>query len=191
MPEIWFDSAVVGTLGSLNSFSGDEEGEVPTTDRMAKYNGLARLLRPSNTFSIRPIGADYVSTARAARSPSWARLENGKVVLLALRTCGRMGSGGAPKFENLAETSASVVVASKTAEGIDRTSKLAVVPYGEGVLRIRRASAQAEPAKVIEHAWGNRAGKSMIIHVKDGTLAIPLRERTDHGFPVEWIEVSI
>ena len=190
MPEIWFDSAVVGTLGSLNSFSGDEEDEGPTPERVAKYNGLGQLLRASNTFSIRPIDADYVSPTRGARSPSWARMENGEVVLLALRACRGLGGKGAAKFANLAETSASVVVASKTAQGIGRASRLAIVPYGDGELKIRRAGTEIKPAEIIEHAWGNRLGKSISIPVKNGTLTIPLRERTDDGSPVEWIEVN-
>ena len=190
MPEIWFDSAVVGTLGSLNSFSGDEENEGPTPERVAKYNGLAQLLRSSNTFSIRPIDADYVSSTRGARSPSWARMENGEVVLLALRASHGSRGKAAAKFANLAETSASVVVASKTAEGIERASRLAIVPYGDGELRIRRAGAEMKAAEIIEHAWENRLGKSVSIPVKDGTLTIPLRERTDDGSPVEWIEVN-
>jgi hypothetical protein len=190
MPGIWFDSAAVGTLGSLNSFSGDEENEGPTPERVAEYNGLAQLLRPSNTFSIRPIDADFVSPARGARSPSWVRMENGEVVLLALRASqGSIGKAAA-KFADLAETSASVVIASKTAEGIERASKLAVVPYGDGELRIRRAGSETKPVEIIEHGWGNRLGKSVSTPVKDGTLAIPLRERTDDGSPVEWIEVN-
>jgi hypothetical protein len=117
-------------------------------------------------------------------------MENGEVVLLALRTGGEFGGKAAAKFGDLAETSASVVVASKTAEGIGRASRLAIVPYGDGELRIRRAGEQAKPVEVIEHAWGNRLGKSVSIPVKDGTLAIPLRERIDDGSPVEWIEVN-
>jgi hypothetical protein len=190
MPEIWFDSAVVGTLGSLNSFSGDEEDQGPTPERVAKYNGLAQLLRASNTFSIRPIDADYISPTRGARSPSWARMENGEVVLLALRTCDGLGGKGAGKYADLAETSASVVVASKTAESIGHASRLAIVPYGDGELKIRRAGEEMKPAQLIEHAWGNRLGKSVSIPVKNGTLTIPLRERTDDGSPVEWIEVN-
>jgi hypothetical protein len=190
MPEIWFDSAVVGTLGSLNSFSGDEENEGPTPERVAKYNGLAQLLRSSNTFSIRPIDADYVSSTRGARSPSWARMENDQVVLLALRACRGLGGKGAAKFADWAEASASVVVASKSAEGVERASRLAIVPYGDGELRIRRAGKQAKSAEIIEHAWGNRLGRSVSIPVKNGTLTIPLRERADDGSPVEWIEVN-
>jgi hypothetical protein len=90
----------------------------------------------------------------------------------------------------LAETSASVVVASKTAGGIGKSSRLAIVPYGDGELKIRRAGEETKPAQVIEHAWGNRPGKSVSIPVKNGTLTIPLRERTDDGSPVEWLEVN-
>jgi hypothetical protein len=117
-------------------------------------------------------------------------MENGEVVLLALRAGqGSLGKAAA-KFADLAEASASVVIASKTAEGIERASRLAIVPYGDGELRIRRAGEQAKPAEVIEHAWGNRLGKSVSIPVEDETLATPLRERTDDGSPVEWIEVN-
>ncbi len=101
-----------------------------------------------------------------------------------------MGGDGAAKFADWAETSASMVVASKTAEGIGRASRLAIVPYGEGELRIRRAGTEMKPAEVIEHAWGNRPGNAVSIPIKDGILAIPLRERTDDGSPVEWIEVN-
>jgi hypothetical protein len=210
MPEIWFDSAVVGTLGSLNSFSGDEEDEGPTPERVAKYNGLAQLLRSSNTFSIHPIDADYVSPTRGARSRSWLRIENGEAVLMALRspaeaglasrtlslagpaaaTVRRQSAGDEPKVTPLAESSASVVIASKTPEGINRASKLAIVPYGDGELKISRAEKPAAPAVAIEHVWGNRLGRTMSIPVKDGVLAIPLRERIDDGSPVEWIEVN-
>ena len=54
----------------------------------------------------------------------------------------------------------------------------------------RRAGAEMKPAEIIEHAWEDRLGKSVSIPVKNGTLAIPLRERTDDGSPVEWIEVN-
>src|SRR5439155_17427810 len=48
MPDIWFDSSAIGTLGSLNSFSADEENARPTPDLVAKYNGLAQILRPTS-----------------------------------------------------------------------------------------------------------------------------------------------
>jgi hypothetical protein len=191
MPQIWFDSAVVGTLGSLNSFSGDEENERATPALVAKYNGLARALRSSNTFSIRPVGADYVSPTRGARALSWARFENNEVVLLALRHGGFLEDERPVEFEDLVVTTASVVVASRTDEGIQRASRLAVVPYGDGELRIRRPGVDGKQAEIIEHSWGDRAEKKAGVSVEKGKLVIPLRERTEQGLPVEWIEVSI
>lgn len=43
-PNIWFDSAAVGTLGSLNDFRADEQGEGSTPKLIAKYNGLVQPL---------------------------------------------------------------------------------------------------------------------------------------------------
>jgi hypothetical protein len=77
-------------------------------------------------------------------------MENGEVVLLALRTCDGLGGKGAGKYADLAETSASVVVASKTAESIGHASRLAIVPYGDGELKIRRAGEEMKPAQLIE-----------------------------------------
>ena len=191
MPQIWFDSAAVGTLGSLNSFSGDEENERATPALVAKYNGLARALRASNTFSIRPVGADYVSPTRGGRALSWARFENNEVVLLALRHGGFLEDERPGEFEDLVVATASVVVASRTDEGIQRASRLAVVPYGDGELRIRRPADDGKQAEIIEHSWGDRAEKKAGVSVEKGKLVIPLRERTEQGLPVEWIEVSI
>lgn len=190
MPQIWFDSVAVGTLGSLNSFSGDEEDEVATPDRVAKYNGLAQAVRASNTFSIRPIGADYVSPTRGARTRSWARLENNELVLLALRHDG-VRESKPEEFDDLVQTTAPVVVASRTAEGIQHTSSLAIVPYGDGELRIKRSADKGQSAEIIEHTWGDRTEKIAQASVQDGILVIRLRERNDQGLPVEWIEARV
>ena len=85
-PSIWFDSVAVGTIGSLARFYGSAPpGDGPTPERMAKYNGLTHLVRPSNQFSILPLDADYEAPTRGAHASSWARMENGEVVLVALR----------------------------------------------------------------------------------------------------------
>src|SRR5439155_3718099 len=138
MPDIWFDSSAIGTLGSLNSFSADEENARPTPDLVAKYNGLAQILRPTSNFSVEPIDATYLGPSRAARSSSWARTENGEVVLVALRRYRVDGGLGASKYADLLHSNATVVVASKTMEGIGRTPRLGVVPFGEGELTIKR-----------------------------------------------------
>jgi hypothetical protein len=190
MPEIWFDSALIGTLGSLNSFTGDEQDSMPTPERIAKYNGLTHVLRPTNTFTIEPVDVDYLGPARGARSSSWARLEGEEVVAVALRNRRLDGRKGTGKFRDLVQTNASVVVASKTREGIARASKLAVVPFGDGELTLQRAGGQAGYAEAAEHCFGGEVKKSRL-PIRDRVLRVPLRERLESGSPVEWIELDI
>jgi len=190
MPEIWFDSALIGTLGSLNSFVGDEQDAMPTPERIAKYNGLSQVLQTSNSFTIELVDAEYLPATRGAHSNSWARFEDGELVGVALRTLRLNGSWGPAKFRDVVQASASVVAASKTSDGIARTSKLAVVPYGEGELVIQRSDRQATEAAVTEHYFGGSTKESRI-EVRQGTLRLPLRERDENGSPVEWIEVNI
>jgi len=190
MPEIWFDSALIGTLGSLNSFVGDEQDAMPTPQRIAKYNGLTQVLRASNSFTIEPVDADYLSPTRGAHSSSWARFESGELVGVALRTPRRNGQSGLAKFRDIVQTTASVVAASKTNDSIARTTDLAVVPYGEGELVIQRSARQATEAAVTEHYFGGSSKESRIV-ISEGTLRLPLRERDEDGSPVEWVELNV
>lgn len=189
VPAIWFDSALIGTLGSLNSFVGDEEDEMPTPALIAKYNGLSQALRNSTTFTIEPVEADYIEVTRGAHSPSWARFESDELVALALRSHRLDGRKGSGKFREVVETSASVVIASKTSDGIAKAAKLAVVPYGEGEVIIHCADQQTAGASVIEHYFGGHSKESRI-DILDGTLRLALREQDEKGSPVEWIEVN-
>jgi hypothetical protein len=190
MPEICFDSALIGTLGSLNSFVGDEQDAMPTPERIAKYNGLSQVLRTSNSFTIEPVDADYLAVTRGAHSSSWARFESGELVGVALRTHRLHGREGPGKFRDIVQSSASVVAASKTSHGIASTTKLAVVPYGEGELVIQRSDRQASEAAVIEHYFGGNS-KQTRIEIREGTLHLPLRERDEKGSPLEWIELNV
>jgi hypothetical protein len=190
MPAIWFDSALIGTLGSLNSFIGDEEDEMPTPDVIAKYNGLSQALRSSNTFRIEPVEADYIEVARGAHSPSWARFESDELVAVALRTHRLDGRKGSGKFREVVETNASVVITSRTIDGIAKAASLGVVPYGEGEVIIHRADSQATEASAVEHFFGGDSKESRI-EISGGTLRLALRERDEKGSPVEWIEVNM
>lgn len=191
MSSIWFDSAPIGTLGSLNSFSGDEQDAGPTPDRVSKYNGLANLLRSSNVFTIEPLDAgDYFSPTRGARASSWARSENGEVVLVALRKHRLEDGPGTGKYGNFLESDASVVVASKTAEGISRAARLGVVPYGDGELTLQREDQHSTKAKVTEHSFGGRV-RQREVSIRAGKLSLSLREHADDGTPIEWIELEI
>jgi len=190
MPEIWFDSTLIGTLGSLNSFVGDEQDAMPTPERIAKYNGLSQVLRTSNSFTIEPIDAEYLGVTRGAHSSSWARFESGELVGVALRTRRLNGQWGTAKFRDIVQTSAAVVVTSQTSEGITTATKLAVVPYGEGELAIERRGVQAFPVAVTEHYFGGTSKQSRI-EIREGKLCLPLRERDEEGSLVEWIELDV
>jgi len=188
-PNIWFDSAAIGTLGSLGSFYGPDPEALATPARVAKYNGLSQVLRQSETFSIIPVDAEYHGPARGAHISSWARVEKDEVVLVAMRErCwdGRKGSGN---FRDLVSSNTTVVVASKSEHGISRAPRLAVVPYGEGELVLKHESGGASAAHVTEHCFGGTK-TTTTVRIENGRLRLRLRERSEGGALLEWIEVS-
>ena len=190
MPSIWFDSIVAGTLGCLNSFAGDEEDSFPTSAIIAKFNGLSQLVRPANVFTIEPIDVDYFGPARGARISSWARLENGEPVLVALRKHSQGGGENKCDFRGTVRTTASVVVASKSSEGIARAPKLGIVPYGEGELVIGRADTRLVHVTVSEHYFGGKC-KRKKLPIQGGSIRLQLSERGAEGALIEWIELEI
>jgi hypothetical protein len=187
-PEIWFDSAVLGTVGSLGAFSGPLPETLATPERVAKYNGLSQLTRPVNTFSIEPIDADLYGPIRGAHCSSWARLESNEVVMVALRAHRLTGGKGSGRFRDLVSADASVVVASKGAEGITRAAVVAVVPYGTGELTIKRETGRV--ADMIEHYFGGDIQPKRL-SIENGHLRVLLRERSESGSLVEWIEIKV
>jgi len=188
-PENWFDAAALGTVGNLTSFWGPQAELLAKPERIAKFNGLAQVLRTSNTFSIIPIDEGYYGPTRGARSSSWARVENGEVVLVALRQWRLDGRKGSGKFRDLIASNASVVVASKTSDGIARATRLAVVPYGDGDLTLKREPTGSAHADATEHYFGG-GHKTKRLSIENGHLHVTLRERAEDGSVVEWIEVE-
>ncbi|HEV2498678.1 MAG TPA: TIM-barrel domain-containing protein [Terriglobia bacterium] len=190
-PEIWFDSVAIGTLGCLGSFGGnDEAGSKPTPERLAKYNGLIHLVRLTNQFTIQPLDAIYDAVTRGAHASSWARTENGKVVLVALRPRGLDGGAGVNQWGGVLDTTAQVAVASLTEDSLAEADRLGVVPYGQGRLTLRRASnTSAATVGATEHYFGGHA-KTTHLEVRGGAVEIPLREQSADGLPLEWIEIT-
>lgn len=190
VPEIWFDSAAIGTLGSLNSFTPDEQNETPSPRQLAKYNGLAQILRASNVFTVQPLERPSLGPTRGARSSSWVRLEEGEVVMLALRAHGFDGTAGNLRYGDSIVSTASVVVASKSRDSITRASRLGMVPYGTGELTLRREDHAATHAAVTEHLFGGGTVVNQA-QVRDGVIRLDLRENTVDGTPIEWIEIGL
>ncbi|MFN8009394.1 MAG: hypothetical protein U0V70_20660 [Terriglobia bacterium] len=188
-PEIWFDSAPLGTLGSLGSFSSPDPHGLATPERVAKFNGLKETLRLSETFSIVPLDADYYGPVRGAHTSSWLRFENGELVMAALREYRLTGGKGSKRYQDQMETTTSVVVSSKTSDGISKTSRLAVVPFGEGELRLRRED-QSSGLIMTEHYFP-RGARSAELKTQNGELRIPLREKSEDGTLIEWIDIEV
>jgi hypothetical protein len=193
-PNIWFDSTVIGTLGSLNDFAGDERGEKATPELIARYNGLTQTLRSSNFFKVIPLDGVTNGATRGAHSGSWARIEDGKPVLLAIRPrdpgeieTGRSDAETA-QLRAMIGTSIPVVVASQTEDDISRASRLAIAPYGVGDISIRRA--RGSNADIIVHRFGGSATKSRT-SINQGWLRISVKLKNGENRPIEWIEVHI
>jgi hypothetical protein len=137
-PNIWFDSAAVGTIGSLNDFQVDEEGEGTTPELVAKYNGVSRTLRPANTFAVVPLGTISEAPTFGAHARSWARIEGGELVLLAFRPpiLGEenplASEATDPRVKDVVQSNAPVIISSQDSKGITRSSRLAIMSYGGG-----------------------------------------------------------
>jgi len=194
-PNIWFDSTVVGTLGSLNDFGGDERGDKGTPELIAKYNGLTQTLRSSNFFKVVPLDGVTEAQTRSAHSRSWARLEDGKVVLLAIRPdmpdishvpiANRATISG---LRGMVRTPVPVVVASRTKEDIAHAGRLAVVPYGDGQISIHRE--QGRRADILTHHFGGAVTQNRIA-ISNGQLILSVKQRGVKNDLVEWIDVHV
>ncbi len=191
---IWFDSAAAGTIGSLNDFHLDERGETGTASIIAKYNGIARTLRRTNHFQIEPLDAVTEAPTFGAHARSWARYEEGRLVLIAYRPPAQKGEFSiSPHYSytrvaGVAHSSIPFVLASQGNEGIARDGELAVVPYGEGPISIFRETGSR--AHLTRHYFGG-AETHAEVSIENGRLVIDASEQDSAGTPLEWIEVRI
>jgi hypothetical protein len=194
-PSIWFDSAAVGSVGCLNDFRGDEESETSTPEFIAKYNGIASVLRPTSNFEILPLETVSQAPTLGAHARSWARFEDGQLVLLAWRPPVRgeenplmQPTPADPRVRDAVHSSVPVVVASKTGESIARSGQLAIAPYGGGEISIRRQ--EGKQTEILSHYFGDTVTTSRAT-IEDGWLKLVVEERNSAGKPIEWIEVRI
>lgn len=193
-PNIWFDSSAVGTIGSLNDFRGDEAGEKPTQEIIARYNGVLQTLRPTNVFEVVPLGSVQYAPTLGAHARSWARFEHGALVLLAYRP---PQAGETPvRAEHLADkridgalrATMPVIVASRSDQSITQSNTLALAPYAGGEITLKRTSGRQ--AVLTHHFF---SGKSTEEHVAiaGGYLTIRVTSHDKTGSPLEWIEVHV
>jgi hypothetical protein len=184
--DIWFDSTPSGTLGSLHCFDGDENGDLPRDEWIAKYNGLAAILRKVSTFHINPIDAKWQGGLRAAFSPSWERVEDNKTVLLALRTHRFDGKPASRICKDILHTDVMLVVASLTEEEISRARRIGIVPFGDGRCTIRHIT-NHKTARVIEHYF---SGDQYETRIKCQSQHIDLNLQQSRNKEIlEWLEI--
>jgi len=193
-PNIWFDSAPAGTIGSMNDFKLDEEGGAATPDAIAKFNGVTQALRSTNIYEVVPIYTVSQAPTLGAHARSWARFEGGKLVLFAYRPA-EPGSENALAFRGIdsrvkdaVHSAVPVLVASKTDESISATTRLAVVPYGEGAIKIARQ--RGRQAAIVSHYMGGSVSNERA-SVDAGSLTVTAKSHNSLGKPLEWIEVTI
>lgn len=193
-PNIWFDSAPVGTIGSMNDFKSDEEGGSATPEAIAKYNGITQVLRSTNIYEVVPLDTVSQAPTLGAHARSWARFEEGKLVLLALRP---LESGGEnqlasrtvdARVSDVVHSAVPVLIASKTDESISQSAKLAIVPYGDGKIEIARQ--RGRQATIVSHYMGGTATHDRALLDSD-RLTLTAESHNSLGKPLEWIEVTI
>jgi hypothetical protein len=153
--DIWFDSVASGSLGSLHCFDGDENGETPSAWQIAKFNGINSLVRKEAVFTVKPIHVKWQGGLRAGFSPSWERIENGKTVLLALRTHAFDGKLTPIGYKDVLQSDVMLIVAALDDEEISESKHIGIVPFGDGSCTIKNSH---ESATIIEHhLHGNKS----------------------------------
>ena len=178
----------------MNDFKADEQGEGCTPELAARYNGITHVLRPTINFEISPL--DYVPEAPTlgAHARSWARFEAGQLVLLAFRppvpgdprVLARQTND--PRVKGAVQSNVPLVVASKTSDSIASGSNLAIVPYGDAEIVLRRQV--GSKAEITSHYFRTVPTRNQAT-IENGELKITARERNTSGAPLEWIEVRV
>jgi hypothetical protein len=181
--EIWLDTAVIGTPGIIAPVSvPDEYGDRLTPALTARYNGVARITRSNPHYTIERYDADLDHAAAGPRARSWARIEDGEAVVIALRPP-RDGTASAP---GIAAADGRTVIASLTSAGIRESAALAIVPFDPANVTI--ALGRRPAPRAIAHLLG---GAAHPLDVRTGAEAVTLHANTTthDGTPVEWIEL--
>lgn len=187
MSEIWLDTVAFGPIGSLGSFQGDPRDSAPADLDIARYNGLATLTRSASSFAVRPLAPAYLGGASGARSASWARYEDERLVALVLRAS-RFDGSGVERGQDCVRSTASTAVVSLTAAPLDETTSLGIVTLGAATVDIFRPDAADVVA--IAHASDGSDSPVLVEHTAAG-VRIHVETRNATGSPIEWIHVNL
>ena len=193
-PSIWFDLAAVDTLGSLNDFQSDEQGESASPEWIARYNGLAQTLRPTDTFEILRFDTVFEAPTLGAHGRSWARFERPTGSACLSTSCFRRADpaqfGQSCRFPRRGGT------ARQRARGCsfeDKREHPAKRQAGGCATRWRRDRSSASvgsTAEILCHYLGGsfERGEALIVA---GELRLTAQMQNREGAHLEWIEVNI
>ena len=182
--DIWFDSVASGSLGSLHCFDGDENGEKPSAKQIAKFNGLSFLVRKEAFFSTKPVHAKWQGI-RAGLAPSWERDENGKTVLLALRTHQFDGKPTPNGYKDILQTNIMLVVATLDDNSISESTHIGIVPFSDGRCTLKL---KHKTAAITEHYLSGNKTQSRQTFTDELTLDM---QQVRGNETIEWIEINL
>ncbi|MDV6330680.1 TIM-barrel domain-containing protein [Asticcacaulis sp. 201] len=188
MPSIWFDTVLAGPMGGIADPSGDERGQTPTREMVARFNGLSRIARPTTRFTLDVTTADPISVIKGAHSPSWIRREEGKIIGLALRCSDWFGSPGTKELRGIIETEIDVVIVAQDELGLSQSRRLGIVPIQSGRLTLVPAQRRGTVTMTEHYADGSRRVSRQ--NLNNGRLTLSLHTHSAAGVPLEWCEVS-
>ena len=182
MREIWFDTAIAGTVGSLNAFAGDEHDDTPTDSIAATYNGLTAIARPPHPCVIDPVDPISVGSSRGARSRSWVRYEDGACVSVAVRRgdSERLPAGCGVRSDP------QVVVSSMTADGLAASDRIGLVAFGSGAIRIE--TSHDRPARLVHHRLDGTS-QDGVVRRSPGAVTVVIEPAAASQSPIEWTEL--
>ena len=183
--ELWFDTIVLGCVGSLGSFTGDPHDSVLTDRIVAKYNGFSKIARKTHIFNIEAIDAYNLGTGMVARAPSWVRHEGDEITALSFRTHKFDGTKSQTSYGDLFTTNVRVAITSLTDKGIDTAAEIGIVVEGEGEIVLKRSA-----ATVTINAFGlNGSIETSNAYVESGKLLLKISDRLTNGESVTWTQI--
>jgi hypothetical protein len=180
--EIWLDSAIIGTAGVIAPLAGDEFGARLTPSLAARYNGIARVMRRNTRYEVALYDADLRDPETGPVARSWGRVEDGRTVAVVARP-----GGGDAAVTPVVRSACRVAVASLTDDDIATSAAIAVVPFGDGAVEVRRTMTAAP--RVRAHLLDGREVPAEWEAI-EGAVRVRARTAADDGTPVEWIEVA-
>ena len=183
MPSIWFDTVLAGPMGAIADPRGDERGATPTPEMVALFNGLRAAARRTSTFTLDALPDDSLSPIKGARSSGWIRRENNRIVGVAMRHLPWMGMPGHPNIAGIVEADIDVVVTSLTDDDLTRSRTLALVPLGDGRVRVRRHRASEFVAT--EH-YADGSTRQLAATMHDSVCVIDITRKSHSGAMLEW-----